>query len=66
MKFAIYIPERDAYWEDDGAMDRNWKKAKIFLTREDAESYVTWIINEYAKKTLGGYDDLTYIVRQVK
>ena len=49
MKFAIYDPYINGYWYHDGSFQDDWKKAQIFLTREDAEKYLNWIINQIGR-----------------
>ena len=62
MKFAIYDPYINGYWYHDGSFQDDWKKAQIFLTREDAEKYLNWIINHHED----GSAAKRFIVRQVK
>ena len=47
MKFAIFSPRLDGYWKEDGTIRHNWKKARVFLSREDAEAYLKWIETEH-------------------
>lgn len=59
MKFAIFSPKNNMYWKGDGALRENWKFARTFLNREDAEECLNWIKTKYEYR--GGYQDLIVV-----